>query len=135
MNNLSVVLLGTVTSIWALSTSCATMHNMGMPMNDNMKMMDNSQPDTLGITDPVCETRVDTSTALAFNYEGNTLYFDSEECLNVFQRNPEKFMKGHMNSDEEKSKKGVKGAVMMGGAAMMVMMVIMIPVMLLGVGH
>jgi len=130
-----LIVFGMTAFILTLSTSCMTMRNMCMPMNDGAKMMDHSQPDTLGITDPVCEMQVDTSAALTFNYEDNTYYFDSQECLNVFQRNPEKFMKKHMKSGEGKSKKMMNSAVMMGGVAMVVMMVIMIPVMLAGAGN
>lgn len=42
-------------------------------------------------TDPVCENSVDANTILQYPYNDVVFYFDSEECLQVFKKNPEKF--------------------------------------------
>jgi len=41
--------------------------------------------------DPVCENNVDVNAALQYLYNDEVYYFDSEECLQVFKKNPEKF--------------------------------------------
>ena len=120
--------------VLAFSTSCKMTHNMGMPMND-MNNMDNSQSDAMDLIDPVCGMQVDVDNTFTLSYEGTAYYFDSEECLKVFQKNPEKFLKKDMKTGKEKSKKQMNGAVMMGGAAMVAMMVVMITLMLVGGGH
>jgi YHS domain-containing protein len=41
--------------------------------------------------DPVCGIVVSEQSAINYNYMENTYYFDSEQCLTVFRKNPEKF--------------------------------------------
>ncbi|WP_222430245.1 YHS domain-containing protein [Gillisia sp. Hel_I_86] len=43
--------------------------------------------------DPVCGEFVKSGSALTYQYQGSVYYFDSEECLAVFTKNPEKFTK------------------------------------------
>jgi|AntRauTorckE6833_2_1112554.scaffolds.fasta_scaffold04756_3 YHS domain-containing protein len=45
-------------------------------------------------TDPVCGMKADAETQYQSIYEGTTFYFDSEECFQVFNRNPGKFAQG-----------------------------------------
>ncbi|AEL28262.1 YHS domain-containing protein [Cyclobacterium marinum DSM 745] len=41
--------------------------------------------------DPVCENSVDVNAALLYSNNDEMYYFNSEECLQVFKKNPEKF--------------------------------------------
>lgn len=41
--------------------------------------------------DPVCENSVDANTTIQYTYDDVVYYFDSEECLQVFKKNPAKF--------------------------------------------
>ena len=104
----------------------------GCMMMHNMNKMDNNHLNVEGFTDPVCGLQVDRDTAITLNHEGSIYYFDSEECLTVFQKNPEQFIKRDMKISNENNKKKMSGAVMMGVAAMAAMMILM---MVVGVGH
>jgi len=42
--------------------------------------------------DPVCGTRVDEEDALTTNYQGQTYYFCSEDCLEEFREAPEEYV-------------------------------------------
>jgi YHS domain-containing protein len=46
-----------------------------------------------GATDPVCGMKVDKSKALRLEYAGRMFYFCSEQCLNEFRSNPERYAK------------------------------------------
>lgn len=52
--------------------------------------------------DPVCESRVDTSTVFRSEYHSCVYYFDRKECMEVFARNPKRFMysMGRQNASE-----------------------------------
>lgn len=52
----------------------------------------NNSSGTIKYIDPVCEERVNPDDALVYEYQGNTYYFKSEECLAVFKKNPGKFI-------------------------------------------
>lgn len=46
------------------------------------------------IVDPVCKMSVDKKTAAAtFEYQGKTYYFCSQACKNLFEKNPDKYLK------------------------------------------
>lgn len=126
-----VTIVGIIAFLLTSSNSCMMMHNMSMPMEDNIEKMDDSQMHALGI-DPVCGMQTDTSAALVFNYEGNTYYFDSEECLKVFQKNPRKFSKKNMTGGKKQSKNRSNRTLIIGGVAMAAMMAVMMTVMLGG---
>jgi YHS domain-containing protein len=50
--------------------------------------------------DPVCKTHVDIPTATAsYDYQSETLYFCSLDCLREFEKDPGKYLGGM--SDEE----------------------------------
>jgi YHS domain-containing protein len=42
--------------------------------------------------DPVCDMSVNTDAALHSTYQGQTYYFCSPLCKNLFEREPEKYM-------------------------------------------
>ena len=47
------------------------------------------------VKDPVCDMQVDLNNAAAKSvYQGQTIYFCSNLCKLMFDREPEKFMKG-----------------------------------------
>ena len=43
--------------------------------------------------DPTCGIVVNEHTAISYSYQGSIYYFDTEECLSVFKKNPNKFIK------------------------------------------
>jgi len=47
-----------------------------------------------GVTDPVCEMKVDRANALTLDHEGRRLYFCSEHCLHAFQAEPQRYVPG-----------------------------------------
>ncbi len=84
-------------------------------------------------TDPVCGMKVDTGTQYQSTYEGTTFYFDSEECLQVFNRNPGKFTQG----TNATSRKGMgNGHMGLWGPVMGAIMVLgMTVAMIIGLNH
>ena len=79
-------------SITTLTSSCMMMHQMPMPMdnmNENKNQNGHSNSEMKMTKDLVCGMQVGTNTTLTFNHEGNTYYFDSKECLESFQKNPQ----------------------------------------------
>lgn len=95
-------------SITTLTSSCMMMHQMPMPM-DNMNEKKNqngghSNSEMKMTKDLVCGMQVGTDTALTVDHEGNTYYFDSEECLKAFQKNPQQFLKREMKMNKENNK-------------------------------
>lgn len=42
--------------------------------------------------DPVCGIVVNEQSAIFYSYQGTFYYFDTEECLAVFKKNPNKFL-------------------------------------------
>jgi Cu+-exporting ATPase len=51
-------------------------------------------------TDPVCEMKVNPLTAShRFAYQGKTYYFCSALCKNLFEREPQKYVKEQTNSN------------------------------------
>ncbi len=69
--------------------------------------------------DPVCGAEVDRNTTLKYIYEDRVYYFDSEECMRVFQKNPERFIRNgeHHNRNIPFT---IAGAMLMG--TMMILM-------------
>ena len=58
------------------------------------------------VRDPVCGMNVDPkSSNYSMEYKGNTYYFCSEQCLNSFTSNPEKYLE----SDREPHNHGGMG--------------------------
>jgi YHS domain-containing protein len=50
--------------------------------------------------DPVCKKHVDVSTAAAsYDYHSWTVYFDSIECLKLFERDPDAYI--HRLDDDQ----------------------------------
>jgi|25BtaG_2_1085352.scaffolds.fasta_scaffold01368_2 YHS domain-containing protein len=80
--------------------------------------------------DPVCGVVVREKSAINFKYMENTHYFDSEECLTVFRKNPEKF---HKSQQKRRSTNWVHmGLAPVGG---IVMVLGMTAAMIIGVSH
>jgi YHS domain-containing protein len=74
------LLLGIIASILLVTSSCST-----------NRMYTNSAPNSY--TDPVCGVPLGPDAAIMQEYKGTTYYFDSEECLSVFNKNPKNFTK------------------------------------------
>jgi YHS domain-containing protein len=74
------LLLGIIASILVGTSSCST-----------NRMFTNSA--TNPYTDPVCGVPLEPDVAIMQEYKGTTYYFDSEECLSVFNKNPKNFTK------------------------------------------
>lgn len=87
--------------------------------------MDHKQHKTDVFTDPVCGIQVDTSVALTFNYEAKIYYFDTAECLKVFQNNPQQFIKKG-NTKTHISNTAIWGGVALMGAMMIAMMTLLV---------
>lgn len=101
-------------ALTSLLGSCMMMHPMGMDHNQHKKDV---------FTDPVCGMQTDTSVALTFKYEAKIYYFDAEECLKVFQKNPQQFIKKENNNTH------LSNAAVWGGATLMgVMMIAMMTI-------
>jgi YHS domain-containing protein len=49
-------------------------------------------------TDPVCENSTGANQELQYPYNDVVYYFDSEECLQVFKKNPERFSADKMHN-------------------------------------
>ena len=45
--------------------------------------------------DPVCGRAVDPTIALVLEYAGRTYFFNSPECRQQFQEDPERYLRGH----------------------------------------
>jgi YHS domain-containing protein len=99
---------------------------MGTPMNNYMEKSGYSQSDIMSLRDPVCGMKVNSVAALSLNYRGNTYYFDSEECLTVFQKNPEQFASMDMKMNNRNGRNRMSAAAVMGGTAMVATMIVMI---------
>ncbi|MEB2787194.1 YHS domain-containing protein [Algoriphagus persicinus] len=84
-------------------------------------------------SDPVCGMKADTGTQYQSTYEGTTFYFDSEECLQVFNRNPGKFAQGTNATRRMGMGNGHMGSwgLVMGG----IMVVGMTVAMIIGLNH
>jgi YHS domain-containing protein len=91
-SKMKLLSVGYIVFILISSTSCMTMHNMPMQTNNKTERRINDHSDTVALSDPVCGIQLDMDTAISLVHEGNIYYFDTEECLNVFQKNPEKFI-------------------------------------------
>jgi uncharacterized protein len=48
-----------------------------------------------GVTDPVCEMKVDRAKAVTKEFGGDTYYFCSTHCLHAFEAHPENYANGH----------------------------------------
>ncbi|MHA6280882.1 YHS domain-containing protein [Salinimicrobium sp. CAU 1759] len=79
--------------------------------------------------DPVCGIAVSEQSAINYKYMENTYYFDSEQCLTVFRKNPEKFQ----NTQKRRSTNGMH----MGWAPIsgIVMVLGMTAAMIIGISH
>ncbi len=84
-------------------------------------------------SDPVCGMKADIGTPYQSTYEGTTFYFDSEECLQVFNRNPGKFAQGTNATRRMGMGDGHMGSwgLVMGG----IMVVGMTVAMIIGLNH
>lgn len=113
-------------SITTLTSSCMMMHQMPMDnMNENKNQNGHSNSEMKMTKDLVCGMQVGTNTTLTFNHEGNTYYFDSEECLESFQKNPQQFVKREMKMNKENNKVSMSNAAIWGGVAMGAMIIVM----------
>jgi YHS domain-containing protein len=52
-----------------------------------------------GVTDPVCEMKVDREKAVTKEFGGETYYFCSAGCLHAFEADPEKYLGGNAPRD------------------------------------
>ena len=88
-------------------TSCITINRIQEPQHLSSNI------------DPVCGMKVDTTAALKTEYNGGTYYFDSEECQQVFLKNPEKFTVSQLSHQNNRN---MSQAGWMGGAVMVTIM-------------
>jgi uncharacterized membrane protein YraQ (UPF0718 family) len=51
-----------------------------------------------GVTDPVCEMKVDRAKAVTKEFGGETFYFCSDHCLHAFEANPDAYARGRGGS-------------------------------------
>jgi len=49
--------------------------------------------------DPVCGMEVDPATALKIEYKEKTYYFCCPHCKEIFEKEPERYLKGKSNTD------------------------------------
>jgi YHS domain-containing protein len=111
-----LILLGIVATFAMVTSSCST-----------HQMYPAAAPTTYH--DPVCGEQVELGSALSYQYQGTDYYFESEECLSVFSKNPEKFSKtrfGGGNNQMSFSKLGWWIPIMVATMAV---------VMIVGVNH
>ncbi len=124
--------LATLISIIILTSSCMMMHHMPMDnnMNGDKSQHEHGNSEMKMAKDLVCGMQVDTNVALAIVYEGVSYYFDSEECLNVFQKNPQQFVKKEMKMNEESNKGSMSKSALWGGVVMGTMMIVMMAILI-----
>ena len=125
-------------SFATLTSSCMMMHQMPMHqmpmpmdnMSENKNQNEHSNSEMKMTKDLVCGMQVGTNTAWTFDHEGNTYYFDSEECLKVFQKDPQQFVKSEVKMNKENNKGNVSKAAIWGGVAMVTMMIVMMTILI-----
>lgn len=110
------LLLGIMAGILLVASSCSTGRNYPR-----------SAPNPY--IDPVCGIQAEPEPHLIKDYNGITYYFDSEECLSVFNKNPENFAK--TQNRRNSNHMGLSGI----GWWAPVMVVTMAVVMLVGFSH
>lgn len=69
-----------------MAVSSCSMHRIYTDSNSN------------AYVDLVCRMAVEPDSALKYIYQESTYYFDSEESLSVFQKNPEKFSRNRKSN-------------------------------------
>ena len=74
--------------------------------------------------DPVCGKQVLDENSLTYEYQGNTYYFDTEQCLSVFKSNPDHFLQ-KQNKNTHKNT-WTKVGMIGGGIVMTSMMILML---------
>lgn len=75
-------------------------------------------------TDPVCGKQVGENESLTYEYQKNTYYFDTEQCLSVFKSDPEHFLR--KQEKETPHKRWAKVGWIGGGVVMVTMMGLML---------
>ncbi|MDP3913761.1 MAG: YHS domain-containing protein [Bacteroidota bacterium] len=72
--------------------------------------------------DKVCGKEVGGKNSLTYEYQENTYYFDTEQCLSVFKSNPDHFLQ---KQDKDTHKKTWAKAGWIGGAVVMTSMMVL----------
>lgn len=119
-------------NIIILTSSCMMMHHMPMDNNTsgNKNQHEHGNSEMNMTKDLVCGMQVDTNVALTHVYEENSYYFDSEECLKAFQKNPQQFIKREMKMNEESNTGSMSKTAMWGGVAMGTIMIVMMAILI-----
>ena len=72
--------------------------------------------------DPVCGKDVDNSSNFTFEYQGNNYYFESEQCLTVFQKDPDHFVQ---KQHKDRHRKTMTTVGWIGGGVVMTALMIL----------
>lgn len=115
-----IKIIGILVVILGSSTSCMMM----APMHTSNMMHNHHQNEGIN-NDLVCGTEININEAVSYNYSGNMYYFDSDECMSVFQKNPDRFIKEYRVNENKLSFRSAL-AITGGALFMLGMMVLMI---------
>jgi len=118
MKKVSIVIL--VFVIGTLFSSCMMM--MPGHMSASMHEDHNSNSSDTKI-DPVCGKQVGEKDSLTYEYQKNTYYFDTEQCLSVFKSNPDHFVQLQHKKTPKKTLTTIGWVG--GGVAMTALMILM----------
>lgn len=80
-----------------------TGHKHGKEEHEGHEHGKPSQKSGLGPFDPVCGMEVRDRTPLTMQFEGNTYYFCSTVCKDVFEKEPHKYTEGTRSREEKRS--------------------------------
>lgn len=118
MKKISIVIL--VFAIGTLFSSCMMM----MPGHMSGSMHEDHNSNSSGTKiDLVCGKQVGEKDSLAYEYQKNTYYFDTEQCLSVFKSNPDHFVQ----KQHKKTPRTTLNTIgwIGGGVAMTALMILM----------
>lgn len=108
--------------IIGMSTSSCMMMMAGH--NSNPMAESHNHDTSIAKIDRVCGKEVQEGSPYACEYMGKTYRFDTEQCLSVFNSNPDHFLQ--KNSNDVHHKTWTKVGWIGGAAAMTAMMIVMV---------
>lgn len=85
--------------------------------------------------DPVCGKKVDSSSVLKAEYDGQIYYFDAIDCQKVFLKNPGKFADNESSKQNYSIWDGSHMGLIGGSGAVLVMVAIMTTLIIFGGMH
>lgn len=117
MKKIFIVLL-----VIAMGVSISSCMMMPGHMSGSMNESHNHDSSDMKI-DKVCGKQVGEESFFTYVYQGNTYYFDTEQCLSVFKSNPDHFIQ-KQNMDTPKKTMNTVGWIG-GGVVMTALMILM----------